>query len=255
VEGCDYVIFNASVKNPKGGRPTIDYVLSLDMAKEIAMVEKNEQGQKVRRYFIECERRALEAARETELMTVPRIDADHVIRAVIGGLSQRLANLKPDVRVNLDEKVIAQLVRSSTKDILNQVLLKNLVTQSQWAEYEDKLGDAFRAIKHAIVEHPRQAETVGVKGVYRIAELENPPRPQSLSNNVSRSLTSYCVRHKAVIDVDDETGRYRWEKAAVVEWLKAEGRSMIDRHIAKYRQADNVIQLPFPQDRDADTRS
>lgn len=38
-----------------------DYHLTLDMAKELSMVENNEQGRAARRYFIECERRALAA--------------------------------------------------------------------------------------------------------------------------------------------------------------------------------------------------
>lgn len=39
-----------------------DYHLSLDMAKELSMVENNEQGRAARRYFIDMERKALEAA-------------------------------------------------------------------------------------------------------------------------------------------------------------------------------------------------
>lgn len=38
------------------GRPSKEYIISLDMAKELAMVENNEQGRKIRRYFIKVEK-------------------------------------------------------------------------------------------------------------------------------------------------------------------------------------------------------
>ena len=38
-------------------RPQIDYYLTIDMAKELCMVENNETGRKIRRYFIEVEKR------------------------------------------------------------------------------------------------------------------------------------------------------------------------------------------------------
>ena len=40
----------------RGGQNKIEYHLTLDMAKELAMVEKTEVGRQVRKYFIECER-------------------------------------------------------------------------------------------------------------------------------------------------------------------------------------------------------
>ena len=39
-------------EKPKGGRPSIEIHLTLDMAKELAMLERNEIGRAMRRYFI-----------------------------------------------------------------------------------------------------------------------------------------------------------------------------------------------------------
>lgn len=43
------------------GRPSIEYHITLDMAKELCMLERSELGQKARRYFIQMEKEALHA--------------------------------------------------------------------------------------------------------------------------------------------------------------------------------------------------
>ena len=56
IENQDYEVFPNFGENPKGGRPLIEYALSIDMAKELSMIENNEMGRMARRYFIECEK-------------------------------------------------------------------------------------------------------------------------------------------------------------------------------------------------------
>lgn len=53
---ADYQVFAGFGENPSGGRPTRRYAITLDMAKELAMVENNEIGRLVRRYFIWLEK-------------------------------------------------------------------------------------------------------------------------------------------------------------------------------------------------------
>jgi phage anti-repressor protein len=67
IEHEDYVTSEGlSSPNPGSAKAraqrTIDYHLTLDMAKELSMVENNAQGRKARRYFIDVERRAQQPA-------------------------------------------------------------------------------------------------------------------------------------------------------------------------------------------------
>lgn len=75
VENVDYVVLTetdpfgpfiqASTKlaslSTVGLQQKIEYHISIDMAKELSMVENNEKGSQARKYFIECERQAIEA--------------------------------------------------------------------------------------------------------------------------------------------------------------------------------------------------
>ena len=65
-----------------GGRPRIDHIISLEMAKEICMIQRSPLGKQARQYFIECERRArnnVPALSGPELVARALIEAQNML--------------------------------------------------------------------------------------------------------------------------------------------------------------------------------
>lgn len=78
--GTDYTeVLTGSGENPAGGRPRRDWALTIDAAKEIAMLQRSERGQQVRRYFIAAEKE-LRSQQAPEL-TGPALMAAALIEA------------------------------------------------------------------------------------------------------------------------------------------------------------------------------
>lgn len=61
VKNVDYVRIKST---PQNGGVAVGYALSVDMAKELSMVERNEKGREARKYFIKMEKRALQQAEQ-----------------------------------------------------------------------------------------------------------------------------------------------------------------------------------------------
>jgi len=95
VENVDYVTDEPGPQiggvGNRGART--EYHLTLDTAKEIAMVENNEQGRAARRYFIECERRAQEGSLPTDAMA---------LLVQTNGIARQLSSRLAKMRVELD---------------------------------------------------------------------------------------------------------------------------------------------------------
>lgn len=103
-ENVDFVFLPNSGEYSGRGQPPKEYAVSIDMAKELAMVERNEQGKKVRRYFIECERRA----------TTPTLSLD---MRDVGQL--RLAAIQLiEMNEEKDQKIAALAPKAEAMDLL-----------------------------------------------------------------------------------------------------------------------------------------
>lgn len=63
LENIDFSILKSG--NPNGGIEVVDYIVTLDMAKELCMLENNQKGKETRKYFISIEKQ------HTQLMNAP----------------------------------------------------------------------------------------------------------------------------------------------------------------------------------------
>ena len=88
IEGEDYIMLHKIMKPEKstvlGGFNKIDYFLTIDMAKELCMVENTDWGRKFRKYFIECEKHFLLNDKLESKKVQNRFDMTNKIQEVYG---------------------------------------------------------------------------------------------------------------------------------------------------------------------------
>lgn len=92
-EGIDYIPFRPDSENIKiGGRPTTDYKLTSDFAKQLSMTVKNERGQEARKYFIACEQ-GLKVATQ-KLQSIPNNNTNEKLIELLTSMDNRLSKLE-----------------------------------------------------------------------------------------------------------------------------------------------------------------
>lgn len=101
-ENADFVVIVKSDENPLGGRPSTDHQLTIEMAKEICMLQRNDKGKQARQYFIELEKkwnspesvmaRALKMADAKILSFKVKVDELETENKVLAGTTLEWAN-------------------------------------------------------------------------------------------------------------------------------------------------------------------
>lgn len=77
LKGVDFLTIDKTIKREKGASIRRDFHVSLNMAKELSMLERNPKGKAARRYFIECE----EKTNLTPAFQLPQTFADALLLA------------------------------------------------------------------------------------------------------------------------------------------------------------------------------
>lgn len=61
IENEDYIRVSQKCPTPGGEQEITEHAIKLDMAKEIAMIQRNEKGKQIRKYFISVEKKLKES--------------------------------------------------------------------------------------------------------------------------------------------------------------------------------------------------
>lgn len=89
-EGIDFWSFLSKTQN--GGRPSVEYNLTISMAKEVAMLQRNEKGKEVRNYFIQVEDRYKKLANDPSYQMALGLKASQLL---LDQKDQIIAEMKP----------------------------------------------------------------------------------------------------------------------------------------------------------------
>lgn len=114
LKNIDWVSIQHDVENSKGGRPTMDFAISLDFAKHIAMMARTEKSHEYRNYFIECERKVNQ---------LPQLSKELQAIFALDGKQQQLESEVKDLKDNMplfqvDCKELQAIVRKKGIEVL-----------------------------------------------------------------------------------------------------------------------------------------
>jgi anti-repressor protein len=149
IENDDYVVFdspelvNQSIKNKQlnkretvrgGDRRSVDYYLTLNMAKELAMIENNEKGRAIRKYFIRCEEHLKEIAPAIQKKALNRLKA----RLKVADYSRPMCDALTEQRKALG-KSANNTVFTNEFDMINRIVLGT--TSSKYKKANNLTGN------------------------------------------------------------------------------------------------------------------
>ena len=125
-EGKD---FSSFLSESTGGRPSTDHFLTIDMAKEICMIQRTEVGKQARQYFIQVEK--------------DYNSPEKIMARALRIAEKELSTLKLDVERMKPKEIFADSVASSQSTILIGELAK-ILKANGYETGQKRLFETFR---------------------------------------------------------------------------------------------------------------
>ncbi|MXF07388.1 antA/AntB antirepressor family protein [Escherichia coli] len=134
-------------KIKQSGRPGKDYLLSVGMAKELAMLERNDQGRAVRQYFIKCE----EELHKTAPKRAAALRRELKARITVASYFKPMCTALEAYRAELGKNTL-QHHYTTEANMLARIVLGGM-TAKQWAQANGIKGEPRDHMSTLQLEH------------------------------------------------------------------------------------------------------
>lgn len=114
-ENVDFIGLSQKSEKPIGGRPQQDHALTLDMAKEISMIQRTEKGKQARQYFIEVEKAFKEQYRlpqTPEEKLALTMEVTTRINKRLGKVEEKIIEIENKQEINSDQRYKLWITRN-----------------------------------------------------------------------------------------------------------------------------------------------
>ena len=194
-ENTDYIIVE-NLSSPNLGssksrqQKLLDYYISIDMAKELAMVENNDKGREARKYFIECSNKAdkiLQAMShleyqpktpylfldgneyKTDSLTLSKVANKHHFH-ILRDIEEEILTLEenPNLDVPTKEYILKGFVKTSYISVQNKELPKYVLSEQALLQLLLKYSSEVRANFIKAFKEVRDT----LNNIYKLKELE-----------------------------------------------------------------------------------
>lgn len=147
-ENVDFTSFSENSEKPNGGRPSKEYIITLDMAKELAMVERNEKGREARKYFLAVEKKYKEV---TFNFSKSPLNMFKLGLKVLEEHDQKLKDIKQDIIDIKENSPLYNIECKELQDLVRKVGTKSLGGYKTPAYNNNSLrGKVYSDIQHQL---------------------------------------------------------------------------------------------------------
>lgn len=174
-ENVDFTSFEQKCSKPSGGRPLHDHAMTLDMAKEISMIQRSEKGKQARQYFIQVEKEYKEIQKKLpntrEAIRQLLLQGVEEVNQRVDDMEKRITNVEENAKLDTgDYNVITTRVKKRVYEVARAY---------GWANNKEAISALFKDINSGIkrIAHVEARTQLQVKHYEQVMDFINDWEP------------------------------------------------------------------------------